>query len=68
MGGKTVNELRVSEAKNIMDKIGPGMITKVYAAVEAAEKGVAEVVITSGFEEDAISSALEKQSGTVIKK
>ena len=68
MGGKTINELRISEAKDIIDKIGPGMITKVYAAVEAAERGVEEVVITSGFEEGAISSAIKKQGGTVIKK
>ena len=68
LGGKTVSELRASEAKEMIDQIGPGMVTKVYAAVEAAEGGVPEVVITSGFEEGAISSALEHQSGTVIKR
>jgi acetylglutamate kinase len=44
------------------------MVTKVYAAVEAAGGGVPEIIITSGFKKGAISSALEHQSGTVIKR
>lgn len=33
--GKTVPKLRLSEAKEILPKIGPGMITKIHAAIEA---------------------------------
>lgn len=65
---KTVNELHISEAKEIIEQVGAGMITKVYAAIEAIEGGGAEVVISSGFKEGAISLALENKIGTVIKK
>jgi acetylglutamate/LysW-gamma-L-alpha-aminoadipate kinase len=66
--GKPVDELSLYEAKGALDGIGPGMITKLYAAIEALEGGVGEVVISSGFVEDAIESALKHKVGTVIKK
>jgi len=50
-----------------MDRVGAGMITKVYAAVEAVEGGIDEVVIASGFGEAAISEALDHGRGTVIR-
>jgi len=68
LNGKSVNKMHVSEAKEVVDQMGPGMITKVYAAVEALEGGVSEVVIASGLKEDALSSALRHRNGTVIKK
>lgn len=68
LGGRTINELHVSEARDVMNQIGAGMITKVYAAVEAVEGGVPEVVIASGLNEAAISSALEHRNGTVIRR
>ena len=68
LDGKTINELHISEAKEIIDQVGAGMITKVYAAIEAVEGGGAEVVIASGFKEGAISLALDNKGGTVIKK
>ncbi len=68
LNGKLVSELHVSEAKEAIDQIGAGMTTKVYAAVEAVNGGVPEVVIASGFKEGAISWALEHRNGTVIRK
>jgi acetylglutamate kinase len=44
------------------------MITKLYAAIEALEGGVGEAVISSGFVEDAIESALKHKVGTVIRR
>lgn len=68
LDGKPVDELSLNEAKGALEGIGPGMITKLYAAIEALEGGVGEVVISSGFVEDAIESALNHKVGTVIKK
>jgi acetylglutamate kinase len=44
------------------------MITKLYAAIEALEGGVGEVIISSGFVENPIESALEHKVGTVIRR
>ena len=62
-----VSELTSFEAKALLPKIGPGMITKIYAALEAIEKGVEEVVISSGFNNKPISSAINHEQGTVIR-
>ena len=62
-----VPELTTFEAKALLPKIGPGMITTVYAALEAIEKGVEEVVIGSGFNNKPISSAINHEQGTVIR-
>jgi acetylglutamate/LysW-gamma-L-alpha-aminoadipate kinase len=64
--GKIVSKLTVVEAKEILGQIGGGMITKVYAAMEALPLSVREVVIASGFAENPISAALEHSRGTVI--
>lgn len=68
LNGTSVDKMHVSEAKEVVDQMGPGMITKVHAAIEAAEGGVSEVVIASGLKDDALSSALRHGNGTVIKK
>jgi acetylglutamate/LysW-gamma-L-alpha-aminoadipate kinase len=68
LNGKIINNLHISEAKEIMDNVGAGMITKVYAAVEGIEKDVVEAVIASGLGKEAISSALAHKGGTVIRK
>jgi acetylglutamate/LysW-gamma-L-alpha-aminoadipate kinase len=68
LGGKYIDEMHISEAKRALDQVGAGMITKVYAAIEAVEGGVGAAVIASGLRDSAISSALEHKSGTVIKK
>jgi len=64
--GKLISKLTMSEAKEILPKIGHGMITKIYAAIEALEKGVKKVVIANGLEKTPISSSLEERHGTVI--
>jgi len=65
--GKTVPKLRLIEAKEILPKIGPGMITKIHAAIEALECGVKEVIITPGAAPRPVSSAINHNVGTVIE-
>ena len=66
--GKVVPMLNAYEAKELLPKIGHGMITKVYASLEALNLGVEEVVIGSGLIEKPISSAIEHRRGTVIRR
>ena len=68
LNNNPIDELSIFEAKEILEKIGPGMITKLYAAIEALSNGVGEVVISSGFIKNAITSALQHRMGTVIRK
>lgn len=65
---KLVSRLSVSEVEKALPKIGGGMITKVYAAQEALNQGVGEVVICSGVRENPISSSLKHNGGTVISR
>jgi len=65
---KLVSKLSVSEIETALPKIGGGMITKIYAAKEALNQGVGEVVIGSGIRENPISSALNHIGGTVISR
>jgi acetylglutamate/LysW-gamma-L-alpha-aminoadipate kinase len=64
--GKIVQRLRSTEAKEMLPKIGPGMITKIHAAIEALEQGVREVIISSGTGSTPLSSALSHSVGTAI--
>ncbi len=64
--GKLVPRLRLVEAKEMLPKIGPGMITKIHAAIEALELGVKEVVIASGMGPAPLSSAVTHSAGTVV--
>jgi len=64
--GKLVDRISASDVKELLPKIGPGMITKVFASTEALVMGVGEVMITSGFRAQPITSALERKAGTVI--
>lgn len=68
MEGKCVERLSSFEAKELQDRIGSGMSTKVYAAQEAVKGGVSEVIIASGFKERAIQAALNHDGGTVIRQ
>ena len=68
LDNKLVSKLSVDEVEDKLKKIGGGMITKVYAAQEALNKGVGEVVICSGVRENPISSALKHEGGTVISR
>ncbi|MCW3986845.1 MAG: acetylaminoadipate kinase, partial [Candidatus Bathyarchaeota archaeon] len=64
---RVVTKLNAHEARELLPRIGPGMITKIYASLEALNMGVDEVIITSGLIEKPISSAIENKCGTVIK-
>jgi acetylglutamate/LysW-gamma-L-alpha-aminoadipate kinase len=68
LDGKPVDTMSVYEAKAALEGIGPGMITKLYAAIEALEGGVGEAVVSSGFIENPIESALTHRVGTVIRR
>ena len=64
--GKTVPKITAAEAEGALSSIGKGMSTKVHAALEALNKGVKEVLVTSGVGKQSISSALKHEAGTVI--
>lgn len=66
LDGKLVDTINLDELKSLQSKIGHGMITKIYAAQEALEMGVKEVIILSGIKENAVSQALNHQAGTLI--
>jgi acetylglutamate/LysW-gamma-L-alpha-aminoadipate kinase len=68
LNNEVVPKLNLQEVKQILPKIGPGMITKVYAAVEAVEMGVQEALISYGLGKLPISSALKHECGTVITR
>ena len=66
LNGKPVSKLKVSEVKSILSEIGQGMSTKIHASHEALNKGVPEVIITSGSGKMPLSKALNHKRGTVI--
>ena len=65
--GKVVRNLSLIEAKESLEKIGHGMITKVYAAMEAIDLGAKSVIISSGLIEHPIILPVKHETGTVIK-
>ena len=68
MDDKVVNELTYEKAKEILPTIGPGMEKKILASTEALEMGVKEALIANGQKENPISSAINHDNCTVIKK
>lgn len=66
LNGKSIPRMSLSEAKDKLREVGAGMITKIYAAMEALEMGIDEVIVCSGLGKHPISSALAHESGTVI--
>ena len=68
MDNKLVKNLSLSEAKEMLPKIGHGMEKKVLAATESLEMGVNEALIANGQKENPISSALSHDNCTVITK
>jgi len=66
--GKPVAKVTAAEVKELLNSIGQGMSTKVHAALEALDKGVKEVLITSGNGKLPVSSALKHECGTVISR
>ena len=67
MDEKLVENLTLSEAKEILPKIGFGMEKKILAATEALDMGVREALIANGQKENPISSAIAHNGCTVIK-
>jgi acetylglutamate/LysW-gamma-L-alpha-aminoadipate kinase len=68
LDNKLVSNMSVEDVESKLKKIGGGMITKVYSAQEALNRGVGEVIICSGIKKSPISSALEHNAGTVITR
>lgn len=68
LDSKFVSRLSISEVEKVLPKIGGGMITKVYAAQEALNRGVGEVIICSGVKENPVSSGLNHKDCTVISR
>lgn len=63
---KVITKLNKAEAKQTMEKVGPGKCRKIFAALEAIEEGVPEVIIASGIGEHPILDALKEKNCTVI--
>jgi len=61
-----VRNLSTSEAKKNISNLGPGMITKVYAALEAVSGGVRRVVVAPGRGVAPYTAALNGEAGTLI--
>jgi acetylglutamate/LysW-gamma-L-alpha-aminoadipate kinase len=66
INGTVVRRLAADEAKHSLSSLGPGMITKVYAALEALSMGVGRVMIASGHRENPFTSAVQEQNGTLV--
>jgi acetylglutamate/LysW-gamma-L-alpha-aminoadipate kinase len=64
--GTVIRHLSAGEAKGSLSKIGPGMITKVYAALEAISMGVNKVMISSARRDNPFTSAMQQENGTLI--
>lgn len=66
LGEEYVKRIKLSEAKEVLPKIGPGMDKKLIASIEALEAGVKEAIIACGFTDSPVISALNGLNGTVI--
>ena len=66
LDGRLVRHVRRSEVEGLLRRLGPGMITKVYAAGEALSLGSPRVVVSSGMIDRPISQALSGEVGTVF--
>ncbi|MEM2122316.1 MAG: [LysW]-aminoadipate/[LysW]-glutamate kinase [Candidatus Bathyarchaeia archaeon] len=66
LDGKVVGKLTYMEAEELLPRIGHGMTTKIYAALEALDMGVKEVKISSGLRERPLTEAFTGESGTLI--
>ncbi len=65
LNDKIIRDIPLSKGKEIVKEIGPGMNRKVLMGLDAVEKGVKKVIISSGNVDDPISNALA-ENGTVI--
>lgn len=64
--GEVIGKISAHDVENLLKEIGPGMSTKIHAAVEGIRGGVGKAIITSGFTERPLTGALEGRYGTVI--
>ena len=63
---KPLRKINADDLKISLPKIGHGMITKAYSAIEALKLGVAETIISSGLVKNPVYSAMFHKCGTVI--
>ena len=61
-----IKKITSSNLQNILNTLEGGMKKKAYAALEALDKNLKKVIISSGESKNPISNALEKNTGTVI--
>jgi acetylglutamate/LysW-gamma-L-alpha-aminoadipate kinase len=66
LDGRVVGKLTYMEAREVLPRIGHGMTTKIYAALEALDMGVKEVKISPGLREKPLTGALKGEAGTLI--
>jgi acetylglutamate/LysW-gamma-L-alpha-aminoadipate kinase len=66
IAGSVIRHFGAAEAKRNMPNLGPGMTTKVYAALEALSMGVGKVKISSGCMENPFTTAMKDQTGTSV--
>lgn len=64
--GKVIPKISAMDVEALLKDIGPGMSTKIHAAVEAVRGGARRAVITSGFTEKPLTDAIEGKRGTVV--
>jgi acetylglutamate/LysW-gamma-L-alpha-aminoadipate kinase len=68
LNGKLVSRITDEEVSRALPGVGPGMSTKVHAALEALSQGVSEVIITAGSGKNPVSAAIKHECGTVITR
>ena len=64
--GKLVSKIGREEIKDFFEEVKGGMKKKMYAAREALELGILEVIVSSGLIENPISDAVEGKVGTSL--
>ncbi len=66
--GKVLDKLSLSEAKETLKKVGPGMDKKLLACIEAVENGVEIGLIASGKKDKPVEAALKGIGTKVVKE
>ncbi len=66
LGDEYAEKILLRDARDLLQKIGPGMDKKIIASVEALEAGVKEAIISSGFVDEPVTAALNHANCTVI--
>ncbi|MHA1595023.1 MAG: [LysW]-aminoadipate/[LysW]-glutamate kinase [Candidatus Baldrarchaeia archaeon] len=66
--GELVTEISLDQIDGYIEKVGPGMKRKLFAAKEALLGGVEEVIIASGSRENPVINALAHKECTVVRR